>query len=684
MTFRYAADLAPEEIFNEGSRILARDRARLAGTNFPQYRGQTISPMSSLTQRARALQSGFDAKAAPYSGKINQVLARNNQGINPERIQGALTNLSNQHQNFSQNGLSNVLANQFGQAYDPTRFLNKASKDVRANINEAQGQFGNIQRSSGILEQSSNQALVDRLRSLQSQKQDRRRGLVGSLEQFGAQRHGYNNLVNAANRNSFDQEANAPFKRMDMLQRSLNPLSDNLDPNVLPEVQAHSGRQALQALRAYGVDTNRPVSEWQDARIAQARYPGNLIAPLPAEIQASHNTLEAVSPKFRGSQYEQQKALMRQMLANQSIGDTAMNAVPERMRGQVSNLESAAQKRLKRDLAAINNQFIQANQYGSPLHIKTAEDRAREVSRSTMEQRSRLLEDATRSELSLGHQQQQANLRQTGSYGDQAQREYEEMLNNIRSTNNLGATRFQNEQNENEDLYRNFQNEAGWEWPHLRGAIARESRQEAMGDIFRGLETRNISLDNLAALNTRYGESQREATESRNQLQTRDNTIADLQRQLGTLRQQQQAAETQRQAEAQRQQQQAAEVQRQTETQRQAAEEQRLAALRAETERNNAIPAYYRPELITREMMQAARDNGSVTYAMNDPADNFYRGRNRFFRAASRAPLTDSEIIQRMQGWGYIPQRNNLGNVDWGPLFGGNSQVMRYENNRWI
>ncbi len=632
MTYRYAADLAPEEVLNEGSRILAQDRARLSGTNFPTYRGQTVSPMSSLTQRARTLQSGFNAKAAPYSGKINQVLARSNLGISPQRVQGALDNVGTQQQNFSRNGLSSVLSNQFGQGYNPTRFLNKSSKDMRSNLNEVTGQLGDVQRSSGILEQSSNQALVERLRGLQSQKQDRRKALVGSLDQFGAQRHGYNNLVNAANRNSFDQEANAPFKRMEMLQQSLNPLSQNMDPNVLPEIQSHSGRQALQALRAYGVDTNRPVSEWQNSRIAQPSYPNNLIADLPPEIQASHNTLEAISPKFRGSQYDQQKALMRQMMANPSIGDRAMEAVPERMRGQVSSLETAAEKRLKRDLAAINNQFIQANQYGSPLHLKTAEDRAREVSKSTMEQRSKLLEDSMKSELSLGHQQQQANLRQTGSYGDQAQREYQEMLENIRNVNNQGATRFGNEQAENEDLYKNFQNESAWEWPHLRGAIARESREGALGEVFRGMDSRNISLDNLAALNTRYSESQREAetarTAANDQLQTRDSTIARLERELGTFRQQQQAgqaAATQRQAQ-------------QPQQATQAAEAQRLASLRAESARTPDARQQYE-----REWARHVAFNNAMSAAYNNPEE-----RNRL------------EENARLEGWRYLERGEEI------------------------
>jgi hypothetical protein len=373
-------------------------------------------------------------------------------------------------------------------------------------------------------------------------------------------------------------------------------------------------------MKAYGIDTNKPVSEWENARTPSASYPGKLMADLPPEILASHSTLESMNPKFRGSQYDKQKELIRQMMTNQSVGDNAMAAVPARMQGQVSNLESAAEKRFKRDLAMINNQFIQANQYGSPLHIKTAEDRAREVSKSTMEQRSRLLEDAAKSELSLGHQEQQSKLKQLGMYGDEAQKEYEDMLNKIRSTNNLGATKFGNEQAENEDLYKNFQNEAGWEWPHLRGAIAKEGRLNALGDVFRGMDNRNISLDQLAGLNTNYSESQKEAQDARRDLQTRDTTITDLQRQLGVFKTQAQQQEMarleawrreqqqrpqqaqQQQAEAQRREQQLAQERTQQQQTAQAAEAQRLAGLRAETERN-ALPPYYRSELLTPDMI---------------------------------------------------------------------------------
>lgn len=622
MTFRYAPDLAPEEVFNEAGQILARDRAKFSGTNYPVYRGQTISPMSSMTQRARSLQSGFNAKPAPYSGKINQVLSRSNQGINPLAMQGQLNNLGSRQQEFNNSGLLKTLSEQYRESFQPRvdRFGRKTNKDIRSGLNETSGQLQDIGRTSGILEQSSNQAFADRLRKLQAQKQDRRQGLVGTLEQFGAQKHGYNNLANAVNKNSFEQEANAPFRRMDMLQDSLRGLSQNMDPNVLPELQAQSGKDAMQALRAYGIDTSRPVEQWGDSRIPKPSYPGKLMANLPPEILASHSTLESMNPKFRGSQYDQQKDLIRQMMANQSVGDSAMARVPARMEGQIGNLESEAKKRLKKDLAGINNQYIQANQFGSPQHMQSAEGRAREISKAMFEQRSRMLQDTMKSELSLGHQEQQANLSQTGALGSQAQKEYEDMLNAIRSTNNLGATKFANEQNENEDLYKNFQNEAAWEWPHLKNSISKEARQGSYGDIFRGLEDRNISLDNLAALNTKYSESQKDATSARANLQTRDNTIADLQRQLGVFQTQAQTQQQEQQSAAQREvlQQSAQDQARKARD----AETQRLAGIKAQTERDS-IPAMYRPENWNSQMSDAAREAARLwTIANNTNTPN--------------------------------------------------------------
>ena len=542
---RYASDLAPEEIFNEAELVLARDQRKASGLSYPVYKGQTIAPMSSLTQRARTLKEGFAKKPAPYTGKLESVLNRPNTGASPQNIQDQLRMLGRRQQNFSEDQMLGALRNQFRESYNPRvdRFRRKGEKDLRRGQAEAESSFGDIGRASGTLEQSSNEQLVRTLKGLQAQKEARRKGLTGTLEEFGSQKHGHTNLVNKAAQNQFNQEANAPFTRMQMLRESLGPLQGNTALEVHPDIQDQAGRDALQGLRAYGVDTSGPVNEW--AGKDRPSYLGQLVADLTPEIKASHSTLEGMNPKYKDTLYGKRKGLTRQLMGNESVGGQAMAAVPERMRGAVGALESEAKQKLKKDLAAISHQYVQANQYGSPQHIKAAEDRAREVSKATFGERNKLLQGSMKSELSLGHQGQIDNLRQLGLYGEHGQKEFSDVLGTVRDMNKLGSTKWGNEQAENEDLYKDYQNQAGWEWPHMKGAIAGEARRGALGDVFSGMQDRNISLDQLANLNTNYSELQKENAARVSDLDTRDKTISDLQKQLGVFNKQQERARVQ-------------------------------------------------------------------------------------------------------------------------------------------
>ena len=539
-TGQYGSDLAPEQLLDEAAKILAKDQARLSGLSYPVYKGQTVAPMSSLTQRARTLKEGFARKPAPYSRKLETVLNRSNAGIDPTRQLGML---GQRQQDFSDNTMLGALRRQFRESYNPNidRFRDKGQRDVQMGLREASGELGDMGRASGVLEQSSNEQLVKALQALQAQKEARREGLTGTLEQFGAQKHGYTNLVNQAQRNQFNEEAAAPYRRMERLREALGPLSANME-SAHPDIQAQSGKDALQALRAYGVDVSAPLGSWGDTRTAPATYKGQLMANLPPEILASHSTLEAVNPKFKDAAYDQRKGLLRQLMTDRGVGQRAEEAVPERMRGAVEGLEYEAKQKLKKDLAAINNRFIQANQYGSPQHMREAERRAREVSKATLGERNKLLQQSMKSELSLGHQGQLSNLRQLGLYGDQGQKEFGDTLSKIRDMNKLGSTKWGNEQAENEDLYKNFQNEAAWEWPHMKGVIAGNARSGALGDVFRGLSNRGIGLDQLAALNTNYSELQKENVARRAELDTRDKTINDLYGQLGVFQKQRSTA----------------------------------------------------------------------------------------------------------------------------------------------
>lgn len=619
---RYGSDLSPQELFDETAKILAKDKARFSSLNYPVYKGQTIAPMSSLTQRARTLKEDFAAKPAPYSKKLESILNRSNIAVSPQNIQDQLRMLSQGQQDFNENRILGTLRKQFRDSYEPRidRFKQKGQEDVGMGLREASGNLEDIGRASGVLEQSSNQQLAKILQVLQSQKEARREGLVGTLEQFGAQKHGYTNLANQAQRNLFNQEASLPYRRMEMLQEALGPLSRNTELGVHPDIQAQSGKDALQALRAYGIDVSAPVEEWGNVRTTPATYKGKLMADLPPEILASHSTLEAINPKFKDALYDKRKALVGQLMTEKGVGQQAMEAVPERMRGAVEGLESEAEQKLKKDLAAINNQFIRNNTYGSPQHIRAAEERAREISKATLGERNRLLQEAMKSGLSLGHQGQLSNLQQLGLYGTHGQKEFADTLGNIRNMNKLGSTKWGNEQAENEDLYKNYQNEAAWEWPHMKGIIAGEARRGAYGNIFGGMAKRGISIDDLAGLNTNYSELTKENPLLRGQLDTERGITTDLRQQLAKFKGEQ-AASAQK-ATAQQAAQQQAEANRNYAAQQQA-EAQRLAALR-----DQQMLAPYQGKTIynTQQMRQDynnfPRNKGSISW---HPAATYLR-----------------------------------------------------------
>jgi hypothetical protein len=559
---RYGSDLAPQELLDEATKILAKDKARLAGSNYPVYKGPTTAPMSSLTQRARTLKEGFAKKPAPYTKKLEKVLNRSNEGVSPATMAQQLAMLKQGQEGFNTHTVLGALKNQFRSSYEPRvpQFLDQSQRDLTMGTNKFSSGFGDLSKASAALEQSSNQQLVEALKELQSQKEARREGLTGMMEQFGAQKHGYTNLANQAQRNLFNEEAAAPYKRMELLRQGLGSSNENMGDETHPDIQKQSGKEALQALRAYGVDVSKPVGEWDSARTAPPTYKGKLMADLPPEILASHSTLEAVNPKFKDALYDKRKALLGQLMGDESVSGKALTEIPERMRGPISALEEEARRKLQKDMESINGRFIRSNMYGSSAHLKASEERAQEIARATFEERNRLLEDAMKSGLALEHQGQIGNLRQLGQYGAHGQKEFGDALGNIRSMNKLGSTKWGNEQAENEELYKNYQNEAAWEWPHIKGAIASQARSGALGDVFSGMDRRNISLDQLAGLNTNYSELQKgydslrgERDRLRVDLDTKNKIDADLAQQQAAAQEAARVQQAQQAQQAERQ-----------------------------------------------------------------------------------------------------------------------------------
>lgn len=514
------ADLTPQQLTEEAYKLLTKDRARLASTNYPLYRGPTSAPMSSLAQNARQLKEGWQQRPAPFSQKIETVLNRGNRGLSPESMQGLLETLKQGQRGFTQNAILGALQNQFGGAYNPRteRFTRKGEKDINKGSLEAAEKLREVSKLNENLEQSRNQQIIKALQGFQQNKQGRREGLVSNLEQLGNQQHAYTNMLNKAQQAQFNQEVQNPQKKIEMLERALEPHRTRGNEPIHPDLHKPISQEITNALKAYGVDIAKPVGEWEKTKIEPAPYRGELVAPIPDEIKVAQSILERINPKFREAGYEERKNLVRGFLENENIGNRTIQNIPPVVRERINQLELQAKQKLNKDMAAINNEYIRLGQYGSPQHIAAAERRARELNKSVIEQENALYEHALKNQLQFGHTGEINNLKKLNQLGAQGQQEYVNMLQNIQDVNKRGSTKWRNKQGENEEAYKNYQNERLWEWPHMRNAVRNETQHE----IFPGAnQYRGISLEDLAKQNTeRYSEVERENPRVRHNILT--------------------------------------------------------------------------------------------------------------------------------------------------------------------
>lgn len=538
---RYDYGVNPEELRSKAFDLLARDSARLAGTNYPSYRGEKTSPMSSLTQRQRELASYYGAKPPSYSGKISSVLNRDNQGITPENIQTLLAQLQDSQRNLGSNVIGDVLKQEFKSSFAPRedRFNYKINKDINRYSPEIESNLSDISRASNNLEGSRNREIVRSLQGLQKNKEIRKADLLNALERFGNQKHGYNNLVNDTNKAQFKEEVLAPYRKMGLLAEALGQGGSG---DTAMSAQADNSN-LIQALRAYGIDPSSPESSW-DKRAPSMKYPGELISSLPPEIENSGRVLEGIKPSLRDEYTDTRKTLTRNLLDTPSISAKVLESLPMAMRGKVEMLESEAKNRAKEELARLNNQYIRLGQYGSSQHLRDAEKKARDLAKATLESRNKILQNTLTGQLGAQHEEEIGNIRRLDQVGTQSHRNFGSLMKNIEDMNRIGTTKFANNQKENEDSYEDFLNEQAWQWPHLRPSVMSSSASSrgrgvgtsgvasAMPSVFNEVGSRNIDLDNLANLNTSYNELQTEARtappiataqEARTALQTTNN-----------------------------------------------------------------------------------------------------------------------------------------------------------------
>ena len=241
------------ELRDKAKQILLRDSSRLAGTNYSPYPGQTIAPMSALTQRAQALEQRRLNKGMPYQQGLSNLANAPTQGITPDNINSIVGNVGASQGNFDRNIALNKLTRQYGPRLDPylPKLENKLGQDAAIKLNELGSDIEGLNAPIRKLEGKKNRAAFTALNQSSRAKESRERGLINDLYGYGEQKHGIINKGLTAEKARFKAERNDPYVRLQNLQQALNNLSGGEGGDLAghPDLDRLNAQQLTRALQ---------------------------------------------------------------------------------------------------------------------------------------------------------------------------------------------------------------------------------------------------------------------------------------------------------------------------------------------------------------------------------------------------------------------------------------------------
>jgi len=515
------------ELKNRAQQILLRDSAKLAGTNYSAYPGKTLAPMSALTQRAQSLEQRRLAKGMPYQSGLDTLANAQAQGITPDNVNSILGNVEASQGNFNQNVVLDKLNRQYGQRLNPylPRLENKLQQDTGTKIRELGSDIETLNAPIRKLEGKKNRAAFTALNQLSRSKEARERSLVNDLYGYGEQKHGIVNKGLTAEKARFDAERNDPYARLQNLQQALSNLGGGEGGDLAghPDLDRLNAQQLTRALQAYGIDTGRPSEEWESApRTNTPVYQGRLVEPVNQKLDRSYKLAEGLSPFYRDENYLDRKLTRKDVVNTPNSINRAVEALPEQLNPKFAALDTEAKRKLKADINSLNAKYIKQGTYGSQAHLQAVANRTRELSEATLGARSK----ATKEDLLKGVTASQYGdinkIGQLGQYDQLANTEFGNKLADIKSTNLRGLDKWKNDQEQNEQLYRSYQNERSWQQPRLlnnaRSTGVASGIDSGIGSVFNHFNNQGIDLSSISDLRNRYSELERE-------LENRDSTI---------------------------------------------------------------------------------------------------------------------------------------------------------------
>lgn len=483
--------LANEELLNRLQQQIYADRGRLQAGNQPIYTGKMISPMSSMTQNARNLRDKY-ANKQPKQEKIAHLLQREPKTFSPEQTRDMLNML--RRGDVSQQAILDRLQNQFGrnfgyEANRGNRIRGKIGKDIDQNIEMSKVNLKNASDELKALEGKRSTKGASHLQKEAGLKTARREALIKQLEDFGNQEHVLNNLKMQADKDAFEEERTAPFRKMDMASRALA----GINPDEMHPDKMQLENQLLQKINnAY----NQPYRQ----------YPGQRVAGIEPETETSFNIAQQINPKYKDEFAADRKAIEQDILRN-SISDKIYDKLPASVDPLIRNLDTLARKQLKTEARNIGGHYARQGTYGSEAHKMATEKALRDVLRKVQAEREGALLSGIKDQRDLIGQEEANNLNRYDLMGQQGAKEFGNILQENERLNKEGWRKRANKQGEANQAMQAWYGQLANEWPTLNQGPT--YRNVAMGPFEDLAKSYNTDLTGLFGQPALFNENEK-------------------------------------------------------------------------------------------------------------------------------------------------------------------------------
>jgi hypothetical protein len=436
---------ANEELLEQLRNQIFADQSRLNSSNYAAYPGEQVAPMSALTTRAQDLKNQWAARPSPYSNKIQTVLNRENAGFTPEQHQSMLEMLrrGTTSQDFALNRMNKQFGNNYGYETDrQSRLTGKIGKDIDRQLINSGANLNNLSNELGVLEGRRNANIANSFQNAGYAKEGRRNALTNQLEEFGNQERNFRNLQNQASRDAFNEESQAPQRRINYANQALQNIAPHVSgpmEDMHPDRAAANNAQLQRIMNFY----NTPYKQ----------YPGQRVVGIDPQTQAGYNQTLAFDPKYRDSFYNERKGLERGFLNNPNLATQTYNNIPANLEPLMGNLDFATQQQLKQEAREISGRHRMRGTYGSGVHKAETEKAMRNLLRMTQGQRENSLMGVARNQATLAGETEQNNIRRYNQMVGAGAKEFGDKLGIQRNMVNSGNRQWsQNQELENAKL----------------------------------------------------------------------------------------------------------------------------------------------------------------------------------------------------------------------------------------